>query len=45
MDDCYRNVFGVWDVLFVNECDIKKLGFNDGDKVDIMLMWNDGKIC
>ncbi|MEC8749232.1 MAG: molybdopterin dinucleotide binding domain-containing protein, partial [Pseudomonadota bacterium] len=43
MDDRYRNVFGARDVLFVNERDIKKLGFNDGDKVDITSMWNDGK--
>ena len=43
MDDRYRNVFGARDVLFVNESDIRKLGFNDGDKVDITSLWNDGR--
>ncbi|HBL20571.1 MAG TPA: CbbBc protein, partial [Alteromonas mediterranea] len=43
MDDRYRNVFGARDVLFVNESDIEKLGFNDGDKVDITSLWNDGR--
>ena len=43
MNDRYRNVFGARDVLFVNESDIEKLGFKDGDKVDITSMWNDGK--
>ncbi len=44
MDDRYRSVFGARDVLFVNAQDIEKLGFEDGDKVDITSLWSDGKL-
>lgn len=44
MDDRYRSVFGARDVLFVNPQDIEKLGFEDGDKVDITSLWSDGKL-
>lgn len=43
LDDRYRHVFGARDVLFVNPDDIEKLGFKDGDKVDITSLWHDGK--
>jgi len=29
-------------VLFVNEDDISKLGFKNGDKVDMVSLWEDG---
>lgn len=44
MDDRYRQVFGTRDVIFVNPDDIARLGFKDGDKVDITSLWSDGKV-
>lgn len=43
LDDRYRGVFGQRYVLFVNQADITRLGFNDGDKVDMVSLWNDGR--
>ena len=43
MDDRYRGVFGARDVLFINQKDITRLGFKNGDKVDITSLWGDGK--
>lgn len=43
MDDRYRGVFGARDVLFINQKDIERLGFENGDKVDITSLWGDGK--
>ncbi|AXR07658.1 FdhF/YdeP family oxidoreductase [Salinimonas sediminis] len=43
MNDRYRSVFGTRHVLFVNAKDIERLGFKDGDKVDITSLWKDGK--
>ena len=31
------------DVLFANEADIIRLGFNPGDKADIVSLWGDGR--
>lgn len=42
LDDRYRGVFGMREVLFVNEEDIAKLGFQNGDKVDMVSLWEDG---
>ncbi|MEO7432064.1 MAG: FdhF/YdeP family oxidoreductase, partial [Dokdonella sp.] len=35
LDDRYRGVFGRRDVLFVNEKDLARLGFTEGDVVDV----------
>lgn len=43
LDDRYRGVKGQRDVLFANEADIIRLGFNPGDKADIVSLWNDGR--
>ena len=43
LDDRYRGVFGLRDVVFVNEQDIRRLGFAPGDKVDLVSLWEDGK--
>lgn len=43
LDDRYRGVKGQRDVLFVNEADIIRLGFNPGDKADIVSLWGDGR--
>ena len=42
LNDRYRGVFGMREVLFVNEDDIAKLGFENGDKVDMISLWEDG---
>lgn len=42
LDDRYRGVRGQRNVLFANEADIIRLGFNPGDKVDIVSLWGDG---
>ncbi|WP_102795398.1 FdhF/YdeP family oxidoreductase [Bowmanella denitrificans] len=42
LDDRYRGVFGLREVLFVNKLDIQRLGFAAGDKVDIISLWEDG---
>jgi molybdopterin-dependent oxidoreductase alpha subunit len=36
LDDRYRGVFGRRDVLFMNARDIKRLGFVEGDRVDLV---------
>ncbi|MFK7791085.1 MAG: FdhF/YdeP family oxidoreductase [Devosiaceae bacterium] len=36
LDDRYRGVFGRRDVLFMNARDIKRLGFVEGDRVDLI---------
>ena len=41
LDDRYRGVKGQRDVLFVNEADIIRLGFQPGQKADIVSIWND----
>ncbi|MDU9392454.1 FdhF/YdeP family oxidoreductase [Pseudomonas sp. zfem002] len=42
LDDRYRGVKGQRNVLFANEADIIRLGFNPGDKADIVSLWGDG---
>ncbi|MFL1465788.1 FdhF/YdeP family oxidoreductase [Marinobacter sp. HN1S83] len=43
LDDRYRGVFGLRDVIFVNADDIRRLGFEPGDKVDLVSLWDDGR--
>ena len=42
MDDTYRGVHGTREVVFVNEGDLARLGFADGDRVDVVGVWEDG---
>jgi molybdopterin-dependent oxidoreductase alpha subunit len=42
LDDRYRGVKGQRDVVFANEADIRRLGFEPGQKVDIASLWDDG---
>ncbi|QVM93585.1 FdhF/YdeP family oxidoreductase [Pseudomonas entomophila] len=42
LDDRYRGVFGLREVVFANEADIRRLGFAPGDKVDMVSLWEDG---
>jgi molybdopterin-dependent oxidoreductase alpha subunit len=44
LDDRYRGVKGQRDVLFVNEADIIRLGFQPGQKVDILSIWGDDHV-
>ena len=43
LDDRYRGVFGQRYVVFVNPEDINRLGFSEGDKVDMISLWHDGR--
>ncbi|WP_417550610.1 FdhF/YdeP family oxidoreductase [Methylophaga sp.] len=43
MNDRYRGVYGMRDVIFANEADIQRLGLEHGQKVDIYSLWDDGK--
>ncbi|PSJ47488.1 CbbBc protein [Zobellella endophytica] len=43
LDDRYRGVFGLREVIFVNEEDIRRLGFEPGEKVDLVSLWEDGQ--
>jgi len=43
LDDRYRGVYGMRDVLFINEQDIRRLGFEPGQKVDLISLWGDGR--
>lgn len=43
LDDRYRGVFGLREVVFVNEEDIRRLGFEPGEKVDLVSLWDDGR--
>ncbi|MDH4570349.1 FdhF/YdeP family oxidoreductase [Pseudomonas sp. BN414] len=42
LDDRYRGVRGQRDVVFANEADIRRLGFEPGQKVDMVTLWDDG---
>ena len=42
LDDRYRGVRGMREVLFVNPDDIHALGFEPGQKVDVLSLWDDG---
>ncbi|AFJ01646.1 Putative formate dehydrogenase oxidoreductase protein [Methylophaga frappieri] len=43
LNDRYRGVYGMRDVIFINEADLKRLGIEHGEKVDIVSLWHDGK--
>ncbi|MNH03949.1 putative oxidoreductase [compost metagenome] len=36
-------MFGLRDVVFVNEQDIRRLGFEPNEKVDMVSLWEDGR--
>ncbi|UFH49220.1 FdhF/YdeP family oxidoreductase [Pseudomonas sp. KNUC1026] len=42
LDDRYRGVYGQRDVVFANEADIIRLGYQPGQKVDLVALWEDG---
>jgi molybdopterin-dependent oxidoreductase alpha subunit len=42
LDDRYRGVFGLREVVFVNEADIRRMGFEPGERVDLVSLWDDG---
>lgn len=42
LDDRYRGVYGMREVLFANEQDIRRLGFAPGQQVDMVSLWDDG---
>jgi molybdopterin-dependent oxidoreductase alpha subunit len=42
LDDRYRGVWGQRDVIFANEDDIRRLGYESGQKVDVSSLWDDG---
>ncbi|MFV3413444.1 FdhF/YdeP family oxidoreductase [Pseudomonas sp. NY15436] len=42
LDDRYRGVRGHREVVFANEADIRRLGFEPGEKVDMVSLWSDG---
>lgn len=43
LDDRYRGVYGMREVVFVSEADIRKLGMQPGDKVDLVALWDDNR--
>lgn len=42
-NDRYRGIHGKRDIVFMNPDDIARLGFNAGDHVDIVSLWNDNR--
>ncbi|MEI7059264.1 FdhF/YdeP family oxidoreductase [Nocardioides sp. CCNWLW239] len=42
MDDRYRGIHHARRIVMVNPADIAELGFADGDRVDIVSVWEDG---
>ncbi|KMN51311.1 CbbBc protein [Chromobacterium violaceum] len=42
LDDRYRGVYGQRRVLLINRDDIARLGFADGERVDLFTVWHDG---
>ncbi|MFC3395434.1 FdhF/YdeP family oxidoreductase [Brenneria rubrifaciens] len=42
LDDRYRGVYGQREVLFIHPDDIAALGLEEGERVDIETLWNDG---
>ncbi|WP_312172497.1 FdhF/YdeP family oxidoreductase [Stutzerimonas kunmingensis] len=42
LDDRYRGVKGMRDVVFVNPADIQRLGLEAGQQVDLISLWDDG---
>ncbi|MCU5783170.1 putative oxidoreductase [Alcanivorax balearicus MACL04] len=43
LHDRYRGVHGGRKVVFVNRADLERLGFQHGDKVDVVSLWRDGE--
>jgi molybdopterin-dependent oxidoreductase alpha subunit len=43
LDDRYRGIFGRRDILFMNAKDIKRLGFAEGDRVDLVNAMDDAR--
>ncbi|MCY1445329.1 putative oxidoreductase [compost metagenome] len=43
LDDRYRGVFGLREVIFANEQDIRRLGFKPNEKVDLVSLWEDDR--
>ncbi len=43
MDDRYRGVYGQRRVVFINAEDIRSLGLQDGDWINIRTVWDDGQ--
>ncbi|MDI3383468.1 FdhF/YdeP family oxidoreductase [Xenophilus aerolatus] len=43
MDDRYRGVFGQRRVVFIHPEDIRALGMQAGDRVDLKTVWDDGQ--
>ncbi|MYM64958.1 FdhF/YdeP family oxidoreductase [Pseudomaricurvus sp. HS19] len=43
LEDRYRGISGERQVLFIHPEDIRRLGFDAGDKVDIRSLWDDGQ--
>ncbi|WP_019029101.1 FdhF/YdeP family oxidoreductase [Colwellia piezophila] len=43
MDDRYRGISNARNVLFINEKDARKQGFNNSDYVDITSIWSDNQ--
>jgi len=43
LDDRYRGVFGQRRVVFIHAEDIRALGLQDGDWVDLLSAWDDGQ--
>ena len=42
LDDRYRGVRGMREVVFVNPADIQRLGLEAGQQVDLVSLWDDG---
>ncbi len=42
LDDRYRGVRGMREVVFVNPADIQRLGLTPGQQVDLLSLWDDG---
>ncbi|MDB5896326.1 MAG: formate dehydrogenase, partial [Rhodoferax sp.] len=42
LDDRFRGVYGTRRVVFVNEADMRRLGFREGDLVDMATAVDDG---
>ncbi len=43
LDDRYRGVHGLRRVCFISRHDLERLGFRDGEHVDIVSVWHDGE--
>lgn len=42
LNDRYRGVKGMREVVFVNPSDLQRLGFENGEVVDLISLWDDG---